>query len=70
MFEQSRETLPVAFSKLERRIQNEEAIAGEITKSLENNQGMPPSLRKELEDELAVTHRNIGRHVTEIALIY
>ncbi|MBC7564980.1 hypothetical protein H7100_01980 [Candidatus Saccharibacteria bacterium] len=67
MSEQSWETLPVAVTKLERRKQNEEQIAIEITLNLENDQNMPASSREELEEQLAITYRNIGRYVAAIA---
>lgn len=57
---QSRETLPVAVSYLERRKEIEEDIAYEIHANMNREGGVPADLIEELEQSLGATTQNIS----------
>jgi|GEM_PF-2723996 len=63
MFEQSRETLPVAPTELQRQKEIAEEMAAEIALNLENSTGLSDSSRKELEKE----QRTVTRYISALA---
>ncbi len=66
MHEQCRETLPVALSDLERRKKIHQVILQNITKSLENPEGMLGENKDELMEHRDATLRHIGELVAHI----
>jgi hypothetical protein len=62
MFEQVRETLPVALSELRRQKETHE----QILQSIMNNLGDPVGLFKENENELLEHNKIVHRHIGEL----
>ena len=62
---QGRETLPVAISDLEQRIQNEEEILVETGQSLTNPDGLSESSRRELVNE----QKKIQNYMSSLAVL-
>ena len=72
MHEQPRETLPVEQSDLERQIKIHEDILQNISKSLENPDGLQAENRRELAQNHSTTIRHIGElaaHITRLQQI-
>ena len=68
MFAKSRETLPVAITDIERRIQHREEILTEIEISLGNPDGLSESSEKELRDEIPKVERAIQELTMRLAV--
>ena len=67
MAPRNRETLPVAVEDIQRRKENEEAIALAIIES-SSRAGLPESIRDELRNEYKTTLRQVSAMAAELAI--